>query len=534
METSRLTVYNKLDAYQKKIVQQALKVKTLGIFAEQGTGKTWIAGGIADQLAGNFNLFVVPLTNIDSTWAKFFREQLPHFKVCRTFEALKDCAPICFLTQTPVVLLLHYEALPPIIKKLKKTTWSLIVYDESQRLKNRNTRQSKDASKLRNSAKHKVILTGTPMDGDPCDLWAQFRFLNDNIFGIVWKDFEDEYMEPIEPFDYTKHKKGTFGYQRAFKKFIIQKSRREFDESKHKKFRRKIAPYVMRVTKEDVLDLPDMNIVEEHVTLRNEQRRVYDEMEKDMVAMLSQQRVASAPLKISQIGKLQQVCGGHIFDDEGEVVNIGSAKLRRVITLQRRHKGESIVVFCRYLEEVNAVAEALKDRGLVVATITGRVKKSERAPIIKKFQAGRIDVLVCQIRTGGVGIDLFRSHIAIIYSTTYSFIDFEQAVARLHRRGQEKEVTIYLLIAEMTIDEVIYSAIRSKRKMTNRIMFNLSGEYTWQKKQHRTSMTLTGSRKTLASRPRPSGSRFVITTSISPANRMSGQRPRRTMKSCRS
>src|SRR5690606_16438260 len=156
--------------------------------------------------------------------------------------------------------------------------------------------------------------------------------------------------------------------------------------------------------------------------------------------------------------------------DEGDIHEVGRAKLRKLKAIVRREQ-KPIVIFCRYLEEVRCIAEELEKECPTVKTLTGRNRK-ERPQLIDDFQAGEIDILICQIKTGGVGIDLFRSCVAIFYSMSYSYIDFEQASARIHRRGQTRPVTIYLLIALGTIDHEIYSAILAKRRVTSRVLIN--------------------------------------------------------------
>lgn len=466
------TLFSKLDGYQQDAVGFAVKAKASALFFEQGTGKTWICGGVIEKLLATGISFqavlVVPLTNIESTWAKFLAEQLPHVRVTRTWEEYVGCVmregdrrhP------APIVLLLHYEAVPPIIKKLRKVRWSFIAYDESQRLKNRGSITSRTAAKLHDSAIYKLILSGTPMDEAPQELWAQFRFINRDVLGESWKEFEDIYLEPVD-IDLSKYRKGSWKWQMMLRKLQIARRKRPFNFDMLPEFLGRVQPHALRVTK-DVLDLPPCNLINAPVTLRGQQRVIYEELEHDLVSEVVN---TSAPLKVTKIGKLQQVCGGHVIDDDGEVHQVGRAKMRKLKGIVDAHAGEPLVVFCKYLEEVASIAAELRISINRVETITGKVK--HRAPIVADFQAGKIDVLVCQIKTGGVGIDLFHSHVAVIYSPTYSWIDFDQAISRLHRRGQRKPVSVYLLYAAETIDEDIYAALRSKRRVTTRVLNTL-------------------------------------------------------------
>lgn len=384
----------------------------------------------------------------------------------------------------PRAMLLHYEELTPQRRskrgskvdwrfrdRLAKIDWSVIVFDESHRLKDRNSLASKAAAKFRHSSALKIALTGTPSDGKPSiDLWAQFRFFAPEVFGDRWADFENEFLEEVA-IDMGKYRPGSFMWLKMMRQMQIMKNKRKIREDMEEEFLRRIKPHCIRVSADEVLDLPGLRIKPSPVELRGNQRRVYIDIERRLVSHLTRSRV-TAPLRVTQLIKMQQICGGYVFDDEGEVQEVGTAKMQRTLSLIRVKK-KPIVVFCRYLEEVWALHDELVGSGLRVETLTGRTKKKHRPTIQDRFQQGKIDVLIAQIRTGGVGIDLFRSHVAIMYSITYSFIDYDQALKRLYRRGQENIVEIYLVFARGTIDEDIYEAILTKRKVNEHVLQRL-------------------------------------------------------------
>ena len=103
----------------------------------------------------------------------------------------------------------------------------------------------------------------------------------------------------------------------------------------------------------------------------------------------------------------------------------------------------------------------------------GQAKHRDRPGIVRSFQSGELDALVIQVKTGGVGIDLFAACEAVVYSPSRSWITFDQAVARLHRRGQTRPVTIHLFIAEDTVDNQAYKAIWSKSSLTKQVLDDL-------------------------------------------------------------
>lgn len=463
--------YAKLDDYQKEGLEFALRVKTAALIFEQGTGKTWIATGVVEAIADQefTGLFIVPLNNLETTWLKTMSDQLPWLNICRSLDELKAA-------KCPRLLLMHYEAVPPIIKKLQRLSWDIIAYDESQRLKKRSSLTSRTASKLKACAEYKLILTGTPIDHNPQEFWAQFRFLRPDVLGTVWKEFEDEYMEPLN-FDLSKYPPGSMAWRRQRKKIQIAQARRKFNMSMLPQFIEVVGPYAMSVRAEDVLDLPELRIHEEPVRLRGVQREVYEELEDDLVTHLAPGSIVTAPLKVTQLVKLRQVCGGFLLTDDGEPFTIGMAKMRRAGSIVNRLWAQErmpVVIFCCYTEEVLALQEEIPGSEI----LTGKVKKKDRPALIRRFQAGEIDVLICQIKTGGVGIDLFAASAAIMYSLPHSFIDYAQAIKRIHRRGQEKDCDVFLIYAEGTVDEDCLVAIKRKRRITDVVLTRLQRRRT--------------------------------------------------------
>lgn len=451
-------LFDKLYPKQRWAAKRCIKLKTSALFYEQGTGKTWITGGVIERLAASNDEFqalvVCQLSNLRSSWVSVL-ERVDGITLHTDYSKfLKD--------EGPRVLLIHYEAMRKYRRELCKFGWDLVVFDESQRLKSRNGQQSRIAGRL--SAEYRMILTGTPFDDvleNPEELWAQLRFVTPHVFGSRWGDFADQYLR----------RSGWMG-----KKF-------KFRSSMLKPFLRRIRPYILRARKAEVVDVPDLRYRFVGVTMLPEQRRAYEQMAKNSVTRVRGKDV-TADLAITQLVHLQRICGGFVRDDDDEVHRLGSTKLRALLRIVERH-GYPVVVFCKYLHEVADVEQALSGDDVTVSTIIGKTR-STRDETINRFQKGHIDVLISQVRTGGVGLDLQRAHVGIFYSTTFSFIDFEQAASRLHRSGQKNDVTIYLIYCKDTVDKQIFDTVLSKRSVSESILseFNMNrpGGHTMAKK----------------------------------------------------
>lgn len=404
----------------------------------------------------NFSgLLVVPLNNKLSTWLDLFNKQLPWLMVCSTLDQFHNC-------KGPKILLLHYEEVPPLIQKLRKIKWTFIGYDEVQRLKDRSSLASRRAAMLAHSAEYKVALSGTPMDDSPKDLWAIFRFLNPAVFGTRWKDFEDEYLEPIDDMKLKRYKPGTSQWFHALKLHQIKNKKRSFRSDRLDQFLKLIGPYCIRETS-DVLNLPPMTITEQVFRLQHQQAVAYNEMERSYCTGNTTAVNAGA-----RLWKLHQICGDFVKSDDGQVERLGYCKTEALCRTLVRHR-PPFVIFCRYLHEVEHIARIMS-REYDVATFTGKTPKPARERIKKAFQEGRYDAIIVQVKTGGVGIDLFRACVGIVYSLPPSYIDFDQMIKRLHRRGQTQPVKIILLIAYRTVDEDLYGLIKRKRRFSTKVL----------------------------------------------------------------
>ena len=450
-------VWQQLEWYQQDAVRMALSVKTLALFMEQGTGKTWVAGGVIEQLVSPsfIGIVVANLNNIDTTWYTFVRERLPQVKLCKSIAHFK-------VAQAPKLLVIHYEGLKPVVKWLRKQKATFIAYDEAQRLKARGTQQSRDAAKLTNCAPFKLIMTGTPIEEHPTDLWAQFRFLRPGLLGHKWKDFTARYM--THQIDFKKYRPGSYEFRRAIAAGLIKPP--EFDFNKLPQLINTIRPYSLRIDA-SVLKLKPMTIEPVPVELLGYQRKLYDQMERRF--MIDNKRLkVSAPLTITQIGKLQQLAGGFVYDDEEQLHYIGRAKLRKTCYLLKHSTGPWLV-FCKYRPEIDMLADELAGK-YKFEVIRGGVKKKDRASIVRAFQAGELDGLICQVKTGGVGLDLYASNYVVCYSISHSRIDFEQLRKRTHRRGQKRAVRLFLLYGVDTIDEDIVADVNRKNRSSDRTL----------------------------------------------------------------
>lgn len=463
-----------LRPHQVRGVRAASSISGFAALFAQRTGKTWVTGAVLDveKDVTHDVLLVGPKTNLKSTWVKFLGEKLPWYSVHLDLKSFieKGKQEIPFNYPPHRILLLNYEAVDGQIKELLKIKWDRTIYDEAQRLKNRTSISSKNAWKLGRISKRRLALTGTPMDLNEKDLWAIMRFVDVDVFGSSFPTWEREYVAEVK---IDLNKKGMVARQKAILQQRIAKKKAPLTKKGKKKFVKKISPHAMRISEEDAGLIP-ANVHVIPVKLHKKERRVYDELEQKMVVK-HKGVVVKTPMKIVQMGKLQQITGGFIKDEEGEVHRVGRGKRAQLEeSLAELIDDEPFVIFCKFVWEVHAIADLLHELGWPkrsVARLWGKVKDMKKDPVrtrmLLEFQAGKYDVMVCQQKTGGVGVDLYRARKAFVYSMGHSYIDYSQMLARLNFLEHSTAADFYLLLAENTIDVDLYDGVTRKQSITN-------------------------------------------------------------------
>ena len=288
-------------------------------------------------------------------------------------------------------------------------------------------------------AKRRLALSATPLDKSPIDIWGQMRFVDPEVLGLEFRPFERDYC-----------------YRGGFKNHEVK-----FHLNRLPALLSRLEPYVFRLSK-DFLELKPLHIHMMPVDLLGAQRKLYAAMAVHGIVELPGGVAIPAPLPVTRQAKLEQLTGGTIKDLDGRSHVVGMAKARRLRTLAGR-LGTPLVIFCKYLAEIPLITAALPQGRVEV--LTGAVTGTDRTELIQDFQAGRVAYLICQMRTGGVSIELTAAANMVFYSMNFSLIDFTQVIGRLHRGSQTREVNIYILYASRSVDEKIIREIEEKKDL---------------------------------------------------------------------
>jgi len=313
------------------------------------------------------------------------------------------------------------------------------------RLKAPGGKASRYVARLGQTARFRLGLSGTPMPHSPLDVYAYFRFIDPSIFGWSFHKVRQHYAVMG---GYQNHQ--VVGY-------------RNLDELNRKFYS------VTFACGKDVLDLP----AEVHITytcqLGAEARKVYRSLERDLIAEVQAGEVTAANALVKLL-RLQQITGGYIRTDDGNDVQIDSAKMNLLRdVLEDIAPNEPVVVFCRFHKDLEAVNRVADETGRRSLELSGRLDE------LKRWQAGEAPVLAVQIDSGGVGVDLTRARYAIYYSLGFSLGSYEQSLARVHRPGQTRPVEYIHLLAEGTVDEKVMAALARRSDVVNTVLQQMKG-----------------------------------------------------------
>ena len=216
---------------------------------------------------------------------------------------------------------------------------------------------------------------------------------------------------------------------------------------------------------QDVLTLPTIQTIDHAVELEPKAKKIYAAMESDFIADV-ESGIITASNALAKLLRLQQIAAGHVLPEgETKYVEVSTAK-RQALTDLLEDAGEPAVVFCRFrsdLDTVAAVADGLK---LSYGEVSGRRND---------YRGWDGDVLGVQIQAGSLGLNLTRARIGVFYTMGYSLGDYQQALARLHRPGQERPVVFYRFLARGTVDWRIVRALDKRAGVIEALLSDYVG-----------------------------------------------------------
>ena len=430
------------------------------LLMDMGLGKSLTSIAITGQLFNDKKIervLVICPTSIIGVWLEEFKK-FADFDYCieaiigTTMSKRKEKLKLLCHKIGLKVAIINYEATWRMEKELNTYKPDIIICDESQKIKNPSASQSKTIHRLGVKAKYKIILTGTPVQNSPMDVFSQWKFLDPNIFGLSFYAFRNHYAVMG----------GYYNHQ-----ILRYKNMDELTSKAHS--------VAYRITKEEALDLPEQIFLNRYCELESTARKIYDTVAKESYAELMDGEITATNV-LTKLMRLSQIAGGHVKDDEGRMQVISKSKLNELKDIMEDviiDNKKKLVIFARFIPEIESIKSLAREMDIRYSYITGEIKTEERSEMCSKFQNdNNIKLFIAQIQTAGLGITLTAADTAVFYSLDFNYANYSQAIARTHRIGQKNTCTYINLIATETVDEKILKALESKQDIAKNIVDN--------------------------------------------------------------
>jgi len=425
--------------YEKGHIDAAL------IIAPKGVYDNWVHKEIQAHLPDRIKTNVVRWS---PSSAKAYQEELAQL-VYSDFDGLKVLVVNVEAFSTPRGTRVAYEF-------CDKNPNNLVIVDESTTIKNRKAQRTSNIVELLKKSKYRRILTGSPITKSPMDLFSQCAFLSPKALGIAsYFAYQNRYAIV---------QKRTMGH----KSFNEITGYRRLDE-----LNEKLNKFSNRVLKADCLDLPEKMYVRRDVQLTDEQAKAYMQMKKLALAKLESGELSTTASVLTQIMRLQQICCGHLPDDDGNLHPLKSNRMNELMNVIEETSGK-IVIWGTYTHDLKAIKAALdKQYGESSSGIYfGETAQDERQEMVNEFQNPDSDMrfFIGQPRTGGYGITLTAANTMIYYNNGYDLEIRLQSEDRIHRIGQTNQCLYVDLVTPDTIDEKILKALREKIDIAGQVL----------------------------------------------------------------
>ena len=410
---------------------------------------------------------VVAPTSVITNWAAEAERFLPEAKVVTITETTAGKTPLAeriagaHLVLTSYTLLrMDEEAYTGYARTLGRTVddstgeqsapegWGALLLDEAQFVKNTGTRAWSIARAM--PARTKIAMTGTPIENNLMELWALLAIVADGLFPSA-RAFRDLYARPAESGEDPAHAAATAA-----------------------RLRRRIRPLMLRRTKELVAaELPAKNDTRVNLPLAPGHRRIYDthlQRERQKVLGLLEDMDKNRFTIFQSLTLLRRLALDAALIDSEAYAGVSSVK-RDYLVQQLPgllEKGHRVLVFSQFTGYLKSISARLAEEGIGHLYLDGSTRN--RAEVIEAFTSGQEPVFLISLKAGGFGLNLTEADHVFIMDPWWNPAAEQQAVDRIHRIGQDKEVHVYRLVAEGTIEEKVMQLKESKAALFDAVV----------------------------------------------------------------
>ncbi len=323
-------------------------------------------------------------------------------------------------------------------------SWTTILLDEAQAIKNWQTNRSRAAMRLKGD--FKIIMTGTPVENHLGELWNLFHFINPGLLGSRER-FRQRFALPIEA----------------------------GDEVAREQLQRLVRPFILRRRKDEVLkDLPEKTEIVLDVKLSKKEQTFYEALRLHALKKLSDGTATDGQKRIQILAELmrlrQAACHPRLVDPKSPIAESSKTKLFSELIEELVEGGHKALVFSQFVKHLKLLEEVLQAKGIAYQYLDGQTPPKVRQQRIEAFQRGEGDVFLISLKAGGTGLNLTAADYVIHMDPWWNPAVEDQATDRAHRIGQERPVTVYRLVATNTIEEKILKLHDEKRDLADALL----------------------------------------------------------------
>jgi len=331
------------------------------------------------------------------------------------------------------------------VELLQQFYFNYIILDESQVIKNPTSNIAKAVRELK--SRHKLVLTGTPIENTTMDLWSQMSFINPGILGTQTY-FRNEFQYPIE---------------------------KKNDEARSKKLHAVIKPFILRRHKSQVAtELPEKVENIQYCSMSTDQEKRYEEVKthyrEKIFKLIDQEGLGNSRFMILEgLTKLRQIANHPRMVEQGYTGDSGKLEDVTYMLENAVAEGHKVLIFSQFVKHLELVRQYLKTHKIDFAYLDG--SSTDRKEQVERFnREPTLKVFLISIKAGGLGLNLTEADYVFILDPWWNPAVEAQAVDRAHRIGQKKKVFTYKFITRNTVEEKILTLQKRKLKLTTELI----------------------------------------------------------------
>lgn len=411
-----------------------------GILADDmGLGKTIETIAFINSIKQDKPILIVSPKSLVFNWVSEFNKfasDIPVYAIIGTVEERKKIIKKIKNDKFGVYFI-SYDSLRNEFENLTDITFDMCILDEAQFIKNMHAKKTGAVKQI--NALHTIALTGTPIENNIYDLWSIFDFLMPHYL-LDYEDFKDSY---------------------------------EHNEEYYEIVRDKVAPFILRRRKEDVLkDLPEKYEVIITTEMSQEQRKLYDAFRLQAKEQLKSSDGGSKIMEVlSIITRLRQICVDPSTFVDNFTGESGKITALKDIIKDKMQEGHRFLIFSQFVSALNIVKDEIEKMGIKYYMITGDTSAKERLRICNDFNKDEdYKIVLISLKAGGTGLNLVGADVVIHLDPWWNYSAESQASDRAHRIGQTRTVEVIKLIAENSIEEKVVNLQNEKKELVDKVI----------------------------------------------------------------